>query len=189
MTLVTIVLRASAGLILLPVIGCSAGSQEGQMGRADVIKIVGRDIQAGVWRTRGPSANCYWARLSDVSGNSGTALANGMGNGPMIVEIGSGDMAFRSTRCGEWTRDLSPITSTPEAAFRDGMYIVGTDIAPGLWRSDSPTSCYWARLRGFSGGGGDTIANDLYSGVVEIMPSDVGFLSNRCGTWTKDRRD
>lgn len=75
----------------------------------------------------------------------------------------------------------------PAAPFGEGTYIVGVDIAPGLWRSDGVTSCYWARLSGLSGSLGNIIANDNETGsaIVQIGPNDKGFTSSRCGTWTK----
>ncbi len=91
----------------------------------------------------------------------------------------------------EGNRDSHGCSTRPAAAtwaedhFGDGTYRVGVDIAPGTYQTATPTSCYWARLRGFSGGFGDIISNGLYVGIVTISPSDLGFLSQRCGTWTK----
>jgi hypothetical protein len=71
--------------------------------------------------------------------------------------------------------------------FGPGVYLVGTDIEPGQYRNTGSDSCYWERLRGTSGDFSDLIANDLPSGqaVVTILPSDVAFSSERCGTWSK----
>jgi TolA-binding protein len=72
------------------------------------------------------------------------------------------------------------------ATFGDGVHRVGTDIQPGTYRS-SGGDCYWARLRNFGGGLNSIIANGLSDGgpvVVTIDPSDAGFESTRCGTWT-----
>ncbi|WP_123353515.1 hypothetical protein [Frigoribacterium sp. PhB160] len=81
---------------------------------------------------------------------------------------------------------------TAEAAkkaneFGSGVHLVGTDIQPGQYRNTGSDDCYWARLRGTSGDFSDLIANDLPSGpaVVSILPGDVAFSSERCGTWTK----
>ena len=102
-----------------------------------------------------------------------------------VVTIGSGDKGFQSRRCGTWSADLSAITSGRDAPFSDGAFIVGVDISPGTWRADAPEGCYWARLRGFSGAMGDLIANENGNAVVTIAPSDMGFASHRCGTWTQ----
>lgn len=79
-------------------------------------------------------------------------------------------------------------TPTPQVSFGGGTFRVGTDIVPGTYRnSDSSGGCYWERLRGFSGTLPDIIANDFTNdiAIVTISPSDVGFKSERCGTWSK----
>lgn len=73
----------------------------------------------------------------------------------------------------------------PSVAFSDGTYRVNIDIQPGTYRASDPANCYWARLRGFSGGLGDIIANANYVGIVTIASSDTGFLSKRCGDWSR----
>jgi len=73
--------------------------------------------------------------------------------------------------------------------FGDGTFRVGADIPPGTYRAvNTSGGCYWERLSGFSGNFGDVIANDFTDGpdVVTISPTDVGFSSQRCGTWTAD---
>jgi hypothetical protein len=75
----------------------------------------------------------------------------------------------------------------PDPLSADGTYIVGTDIAPGTYRTKAATdSCYWARLSGLSGELDDIIANDIGNGwrIVTIAPTDVAFETDGCGTWT-----
>jgi hypothetical protein len=81
-------------------------------------------------------------------------------------------------------------TPTPSFAnFGDGTYQVGKDIKAGTYRTriGSP-GCYYARLKGFGGSIDDIIANDNTDApaVVTIKASDKGFMSQNCGTWTKD---
>lgn len=151
----------------------------------DGTKVVGKDIKPGTYRTRARSPGCYWARLAGFSGEMGDVLTNGNESGPVIVTIGASDKGFESAGCGLWTPDLSAITDSPEAPFGDGVFLVGVDVAPGVWQADACESCYWARLRGFSGGMGDIIANDNGKGIVTIRPTDKGFASLKCGTWTR----
>ena len=75
----------------------------------------------------------------------------------------------------------------PAKHFDDGTWVVGEDIAAGIYRNDGGASCYWERLSGLSGEFGDIITNGLPDGptVVEIAGSDTAFSSQRCGTWTR----
>ena len=149
---------------------------------------VGEDIQPGTYRTREGSSGCYYARLAGFSGELDEILANDNTNDPAIITIAPTDAGFESRRCATWTQDLSAITDNT-TTFEDGTYIVGTDIEPGTYRSSGSSGCYYARLSGFSGGLENLIANDNTDApaVVEIAPTDAGFESKRCGTWTKIR--
>jgi hypothetical protein len=153
------------------------------------VHVVGEDVIAGVtYRTRTAADGCYWARLRGFSGDLDDIIANDIGDGVAVVTIGASDVGFESNRCGTWTRDLSAVTSSPAAPLSlDGTFIVGTDIAPGRWRTENTDGCYWARLSGFSGDLDDILANDIHDGthIVDIAPGDAGFQTKRCGTWTK----
>lgn len=168
-----------------PVGDALSNASAGYSGHGSGTMVVGRDIQPGRYRTRVASSGCYWARLGGLTGEMGDIHANENSNGPTIVDITTGDTAFQSRGCAPWTTDLSAITANPSAPFRDGTYLVGTDISAGTWRANNPGDCYWARLSGFGGGVNGVLANDNGSGVVTILPGDVGFKSERCGTWTK----
>jgi hypothetical protein len=79
------------------------------------------------------------------------------------------------------------VTTSVTAPFGDGVYLVGVDIQPGVWRSNGTgTGCYWARLRNLRGEG-DVIENvtGAAPALVAIGPSDLAFKANRCGTWTR----
>lgn len=147
---------------------------------------VGKDIQAGTYRTREGSANCYYSRLSGFTGALGEILANDNTDAPAVVTIAAGDKGFQSTSCGTWTADLSQITQS-KTSFGDGEYIIGTDIEPGTYKSSGSAGCYYARLSGFSGSLDEVVANDNTdaAAIVTIDAGDKGFQSTRCGTWTK----
>ncbi len=149
------------------------------------VLLVGSDIGSGTFRTRTASVGCYWARLAGTGGEIGEILANDNSDGPEVVTIGPKDAAFETHRCSEWSADLSAITPGRTSPFGAGTYIVNVDIEPGVWRADSPESCYWARLRGFSGGMRDLISNNNGGGTVTIRATDKGFKSSRCGLWRK----
>ncbi len=150
--------------------------------------VVGSDISAGTYRNSDSSGFCYWARLSGFSGDIEDIITNEFTDTIQIVEISSSDAGFESNDCGIWSTDLSPRTTSPDAAFGEGTYLVGSEVAPGLWRnSDSSDFCYWERRSGFSGELDDIITNEFSDTIqtVQIMSTDVGFFSNDCGTWTK----
>jgi hypothetical protein len=76
----------------------------------------------------------------------------------------------------------------------DGTVLVGVDVAPGVYRSAPQTrttgtvrTCSWERLSGTTGALGDTIASDRSDGpsVVTILPTDVAFRTQFCGSWTR----
>lgn len=83
------------------------------------------------------------------------------------------------------------ITSTPtatpdplEADKEAGFYLVGTEIAPGVWRSNGAgDNCYWAVTTKT----GDIIDNHFgkAGGTMYVPPN--GFqveLKDNCGTWS-----
>jgi hypothetical protein len=150
---------------------------------------VGSEVLAGrTYRTRVQSNGCYWERLSGLGGTLDEIIANDIRSGVSVVTIGSDDVAFESSRCGTWTTNLAAVTSSSTAPLAmQGVFIVGTDIAPGVWRAEGTENCYWARLSGFSGELKDIIANDIGPGpaIVEVSASDAGFETSNCGTWVK----
>jgi hypothetical protein len=75
--------------------------------------------------------------------------------------------------------------NTSPVDIKSGEYMVGSEIKPGIYRSNT-SSCYYTRLSGFSGDFSDIISNGstgANGGVIEILASDKGF-SSRC-TWYK----
>jgi hypothetical protein len=90
------------------------------------------------------------------------------------------------------TVTLPPPPSVPKTIIEtDGMYRVGTDIAPGRYRSggtspEGESDCYWARLRSLKPT--DIINSDIGTGpqVVTIQPSDRAFVTHSCQTWQKE---
>ena len=147
---------------------------------------VPQDVGAGTYRTRHSVSSCYWERLKGFSGKLKDIIANDFSTGFQVVTIKSTDKGFNSSRCGQWSTNLSRVTSGN--SFGQGTFIVGTDMAPGTYRSSQGNSCYWARLRGFGGTLSEIIANDFRNSgqaIVKIKAGDKGFQSSRCGNWTK----
>lgn len=65
--------------------------------------LVGKDVKPGTYRTTGPKngGSCYWQRSGDASGTN--IIANDNLSGPGVVDIRSGDVSFKSSRCADWT--------------------------------------------------------------------------------------
>ncbi len=91
--------------------------------------------------------------------------------------------------------EIARLTGIPCGAFAaqpttvgDGTWRVGLDIPPGTYRTQASPGCYAARLSGFGGTLSEIIVNEFASVslVVTVEPSDVGFESSGCGTWTND---
>jgi hypothetical protein len=150
---------------------------------ADGTYRVGRDIPAGTYRTRQAAQGCYWERLSGFGGTGGEIIANSFSTGNQVVTIAPTDAGFHAAGCGIWTSDLSATGAWPA---HDGVFIVGTDLAAGTYSAPGGSSCYWVRLSGFGGTGGEIIANGLGSApvVVTVSASDRGFQTSSCGTWS-----
>lgn len=67
---------------------------------------VGADVQPGTY-TASPSRsgfNCWWYRLSDLSGSQSAVIDGGYGEGPQYVTIQPSDVAFKSEQCTAWQK-------------------------------------------------------------------------------------
>lgn len=65
---------------------------------------VGSDIEPGTYRAPGTEQSCYWARLKDLSGTLDAIVASDLAQGPATVSISTSDVAFKTARCGTWTK-------------------------------------------------------------------------------------
>ena len=167
--------------------------------------LVGVDLAPGRYRalTPGDIRWCYWARLSGFGGTGDEVLGHlygypgYLGGASLIVEIKPSDVGFYTDDdCGEWTPDTGQPVEWPNSQLRDGVYYVGTEVAPGRYRSASPspnhwTGCSWWRLSGFGGSEGEFLGSfhatwDTDSSIVDITATDAGFASSGCGEWTTD---
>lgn len=70
----------------------------------------------------------------------------------------------------------------------EGIWTVGTDIAPGTYRTSQPVSsdCYW-KITKSGTNGSDIIKNDIPGGGMPTVTLSVGqdFTNSRCGTFVK----
>lgn len=70
----------------------------------------------------------------------------------------------------------------------DGTWTVGTDLAPGTYRTTAAvdSTCYWG-IYASGSNGGDIIENDLPGGGRPVVTLAAGqdFSTQRCGSWEK----
>jgi hypothetical protein len=142
-------------------------------------------VLPGTYRTAGTDS-CYWARLSGLGATLAEIIANDYARGPAVATIAATDAGFQASRCGIWRLNAPAV---PTASPGDGTWRVGLDIAAGTYQVTVPAGgwCYWARLSGFGGTLAEIVtAANVRPGpaIVTIEPTDAGFQSSRCGTWT-----
>ena len=148
---------------------------------------VGSDIRPGIYVGLAGTEvfdSCYWARLSGASGGLSDLNANDNARGQFYVEVQPTDKFFR-VRCEVTPLEDWPAPTEPLSEIGPGTYLIGRDIAPGIYVGLAGTevfdSCYWARLSGVSGDLSDLNANGNARGqfYVEVQPSDYA-LNTRC---------
>ena len=156
---------------------------------------VGAEVAPGRYRAIEPSESCRWYQLwgfaerygRDLRGFGGQRPNSGARGDDTVVDISDRSVAFVSAGCGTWSNELSPV-ATPGQPFPDGTYIVGIDVAPGRYRPSTPESCSWRRMFTFGGehsyGHGPWYYRPGIGSVADIEPSDAGFRSHGCGTWS-----
>jgi hypothetical protein len=144
--------------------------------------LVGSDIQPGIYRGEAGidfTDSCYWKRLRDLSGTLDSIIANNNSIGQFYIEILSSDYAI-STDCELVLLESLP---APTGGFpieiTPGMYLVGRDIQPGLYKgqagADFSESCYWKRLSNVVGDLDSILANDNATGQFYIQVAATDF--------------
>lgn len=175
---------AAAGASTAPESSASAEPTPGSGTFSDGMWLVGEEMTPGVWRALRPRI-CSWKRLASIEGDTDVVAASGS---YLTVEIPASDAAFWSDGCGWWTQILTPPSGSPTEPFGPGTWLIGEEIAPGLWQnSDSSEECRWARLSRLDGLPSSTSATG--SGVavitIQLTHADRAFDSRGCGTWTR----
>ncbi|MER5909271.1 hypothetical protein ABT124_01910 [Streptomyces sp. NPDC001982] len=153
---------------------------------------VGSDVKPGTYRTTGNTDGmCYWERAKDASGEMDSLLANDNVSGTSYVTVKPTDKLFKSSGCTDWEA-VDPKAKGSPASSMDGdggMFKVGTDIAPGTYKSagNADDSCYWERTKDAEHGLDSIIANNNVTGtaVVTLRPGDAYFKTTGCGDWKK----
>jgi hypothetical protein len=86
-------------------------------------------------------------------------------------------------RAAELASGQAAVNQQPSAPIADGLFEVGTDMAPGKYRTEGSAGCYWARLN--SSNSMDLIDNGLNNGPQTVIVTSGWFESQSCGTWQK----
>ena len=139
--------------------------------------LVGADIDPGIYVGLAPEGVlCIWERLNSLKGDFESIIAIGLPEGLFYVELLVSDVAFK-TEC-----ELLPIEQVPArveflTSVPVGTYLIGRDIAPGLYRGEASQGalCTWERLNSLTGDFESIIAIGLPNGqyFVEVAPSDL----------------
>ena len=150
---------------------------------------IGSDIDAGRYYAD-PAAGCYWARQSEFGGTPAETIAFqfiDFDAAQWVVDISPSDRGFTARApCGTW---FSTPRHPMQASIPPGVWVVGAQVAPGLYQTSASPGCHWERLRHFTGEPDGVLAQDLLGSAgpqfVNIAAGDAGFRSDAaCGTWT-----
>jgi hypothetical protein len=181
----------------------AAPSVESQ-GRPDIIGdgvfVVGLDIKPGVYRTAGPVSgrSGYYALLSST--NTSDIINNNNIDGRATITVGPDVKAVSVSHCQPWfwqgaslDEAIASVRREPQneevlgsAMGGDGVFIVGLDIKPGVYRTAGPVSersGYYALLS--STNTSDIINNNNIDGPATItVGPDVKAVSvSHCQPW------
>ena len=139
--------------------------------------LVGPEVEPGRYRTTTAADECVWERLGDRR-----RVYRGWGSPAAIALIQWRDAAFFSRGCGTWERETTAVAA-PMPTFGDGAWFVGSEIAPGRYRTATATDeCERQRLGDRSH---DGIRIARWAAVL-IDPEDVAFTTSGCGTWEQE---
>ena len=142
--------------------------------------IVGFDIAPGLYRGEVPedAFGCSWKRLSSFRGDRDSVIEiDTISEGQYYIEVVDSDYAAEFT-CPVTAFSTETATPIEDDDIKLGAYIVGFDIAPGLYRGEVPEDafgCSWKRLSSFRGDRDsvieiDTISEGQY--YIEVVDSD-----------------
>jgi hypothetical protein len=148
--------------------------------RSNGIFRIGVEILPGRWESSPGQLFCRWQRrdeqggiLNDFTGASG---------GTITIRPTDYDVAFNGCGAFHYLDPNAPVVlqSDATAPKGEGVYRVGVEIAPGVWRtqSDADGNCYFARLDVDQ----NIIDNDFLAGeaTVTIAPTDYEVMFDFC---------
>ncbi|WP_062465088.1 hypothetical protein [Demequina soli] len=147
---------------------------------------VGTQIKAGTYYRTG-SDYCYWER-----GEDGKTNPHGWVNAPyrVYMTVLPTDDYFYTEGCNGWTlSDGTGAGSGRTSITQDGMYLVGADIAPGVYKTTtSTTECYMQLDQDASMRAGKSLGYNMGKRAVWEISLSKGqvFTTWDCGTLTRE---
>lgn len=159
---------------------CSYGGDRHGGGKGDGVFSVPDDMAPGIYHVEA-GGSCYFARLDSIDKSPHAIIVNENHSGPLTVEVKATDAGFETKRCGKWEK-AGRTASQPATSFATGIFLVGRDIAPGVYETKGRDGCYWRVTT--DAGLADIVDNDNTSGPAFIV-AELGqaVTSDGCGTW------
>jgi hypothetical protein len=165
-----------------------SGSRERRGNFEDGFWVVGEEVQPGRYISRPQTGACSWGRFADIRGDN-IIVSQDRRTHQVIVDILATDKAFSSDNCGVW-EIYEPSEAPPSTTIEEGDWIVGEQIEPGTYHTESASGCGWERTLGF-----EHTAQQLIDSLPAIprplttltvdLAAGEGFSTHDCGTWAK----
>lgn len=160
---------------------CAPGLAEAVKTYGDGTYLVGEDIEPGLYRATLTDTFMkmgYIERSKGISMELGDILANIVLTGDGYVEILDSDVAVKLQGVEISKIDLDSYETEMKTEVEDGIYLVGYDIEPGVYKAEVTDDVmkmgYVERAKAVSMGFNDIIANQIIqgSGYVEVKKGD-----------------
>ena len=164
---------------------------------ADGVVKVGTDVEAGTYRTTAAVAagRCIWLLQGAANGDPAHNLTpEVLAGGIPTISFVNGD-TFASNGCGTWSKvdpaSLFDNTKAP-VKVRPGVWLVGEDVAPGQYQSETLASvgplraCRWTVSTSLQNNFTTVVVRDsALSGIATVtLEAGQQIESKNCGTWT-----
>lgn len=135
-----------------------------------------------------PGARSRTQRVARVAAGTVLAIA---GLGVVALIDVSGDRPAQRPSAAQ--REAAAAPTVPAGQIGPGVWLVGSDVAPGTYRSSGASGdryCMWSRHSSAAGGSMDDIlASDGQRGagqmIVTIQSGDALFRTNGCAPFVK----
>ena len=164
---------------------------------ADGVVKVGTDVAAGTYRTTAAvtAGKCVWLLQGTANGDPAHNLTpEVLSGGIPTVTFVKGD-TFATRGCGTWSQ-VDPATLFDNgkalAKVKPGVWLVGEDVAPGNYQSESLDSagplraCRWTVSSSLQTNYTDVVVRDsMLTGIATVtLEAGQQIESKNCGTWT-----